>query len=53
MSRNNKSATRMARARELALAHKNGSKGPARTQPLHGKRNKQAAGTPQRAPSGQ
>lgn len=38
MSRNNKNATRYAKARELSKARQAGNKGATKTQPVHGKK---------------
>jgi hypothetical protein len=38
MSRQSKNAKRLAKAREISKLHKDGGKGPTRTEPKHGKR---------------
>lgn len=38
MSHNNKNARNLAKARAITLLHKNGEKGPAKTNPQHGKK---------------
>ena len=38
MSRNNKNAKRLVKAREVAKMHLNGDKGPAKTTPIHTKK---------------
>jgi hypothetical protein len=40
MSRNNKSATRLAAAKEISAIRKGGGHGPSSTQPKHGKVNR-------------
>jgi hypothetical protein len=39
MSRNSKNATRIRQAREVTAMHKNAGRGPAKTKPLHEKKN--------------
>ena len=39
MSRQSKNARNLAKARQVSAMHKNGEKGPAKTTPLHGKKN--------------
>lgn len=38
MSRNNKNARNLAKARQITAMHKNGEKGPSRTAAVHGKK---------------
>lgn len=38
MSKNSKNARNIVKARSIALMHKNGEKGPAKTTPKHGKK---------------